>query len=155
VPGNDDAIRSIRLFTKMVSDTVLESRAFVQEGNDQATVSFGGDANETEGQTTTPASRLIPHPRHDSARPRPGAGGVPTQEEPNVVTADMVKELRERTGAGMMECKKALVESNGNFDLAVEALRKSGIARADKRSERAASEGLSRRTSIPATGWAC
>jgi elongation factor Ts len=59
-----------------------------------------------------------------------------------MVTADMVKELRERTGAGMMECKKALVESNGNFDQAVEALRKSGIAKAEKRAERGASEGL-------------
>jgi elongation factor Ts len=59
-----------------------------------------------------------------------------------VVTADKVKELRERTGAGMMECKKALVESNGDFDAAVEALRKSGIAKAEKRAERAASEGL-------------
>ena len=59
-----------------------------------------------------------------------------------MVTADMVKELRERTGAGMMECKKALVESNGNFDQAVEALRKSGIAKAEKRSERGGSEGL-------------
>jgi len=59
-----------------------------------------------------------------------------------VVTAEKVKELRERTGAGMMECKKALVESNGDFDAAVEALRKSGIAKADKRAERAASEGL-------------
>ena len=59
-----------------------------------------------------------------------------------MVTADMVKELRERTGAGMMECKKALVESNGNFDQAVEALRKSGIAKAEKRGERGASEGL-------------
>ena len=59
-----------------------------------------------------------------------------------MVTADMVKELRERTGAGMMECKKALVESNGNFDQAVENLRKSGIAKAEKRSERGASEGL-------------
>jgi elongation factor Ts len=59
-----------------------------------------------------------------------------------VVTADKVKELRDRTGAGMMECKKALVESNGDFDAAVEALRKSGIAKADKRADRAASEGL-------------
>ncbi|HTO90380.1 MAG TPA: translation elongation factor Ts [Candidatus Sulfotelmatobacter sp.] len=59
-----------------------------------------------------------------------------------MVTADKVKELRERTGAGMMECKKALVEADGNFDAAVEALRKSGIARAEKRAERAATEGL-------------
>jgi len=56
IPGNDDAIRSIRLFAKMVSDTVLESRAFVQEGDDQATVSFGGDASETEGETPQAAT---------------------------------------------------------------------------------------------------
>jgi elongation factor Ts len=58
------------------------------------------------------------------------------------ISADQVRQLRERTGAGMMECKKALVESSGDFDAAVEALRKSGIARADARSGRAASEGV-------------
>jgi small subunit ribosomal protein S2 len=51
IPGNDDAIRSIRLFTSMVTNTVLESRAVVQEGDDQATVSFGGDASEAEAAT--------------------------------------------------------------------------------------------------------
>jgi elongation factor Ts len=58
------------------------------------------------------------------------------------VTADQVKELRERTGAGMMECKKALQEAQGDFEKAVEVLRKTGIARAASRSGRAASEGL-------------
>ena len=58
------------------------------------------------------------------------------------VTADQVKQLRERTGAGMMECKKALVETAGNFEAAIESLRKSGIAKAETRSGRAASEGL-------------
>jgi len=58
------------------------------------------------------------------------------------VTADQVRELRERTGAGMMECKKALQESQGDFEKAVEVLRKSGIARAAARSGRAASEGV-------------
>jgi len=58
------------------------------------------------------------------------------------VKADQVKELRERTGAGMMECKKALLESQGDFDRAIDLLRKSGIARADSRAGRAASEGL-------------
>ncbi len=57
------------------------------------------------------------------------------------VTAEQVKELRERTGAGMMECKKALQETGGDFEKAVDALRKSGIAKADKRAGRAASEG--------------
>jgi elongation factor Ts len=53
----------------------------------------------------------------------------------------MVKELRERTGAGMMECKKALVESNGDLDAAAEALRKSGQAKADKKAGRVAADG--------------
>jgi elongation factor Ts len=53
----------------------------------------------------------------------------------------MVKELRERTGAGMMECKKALVETDGNMEEAVEALRKSGQAKADKKSSRIAADG--------------
>ncbi len=57
------------------------------------------------------------------------------------ITASMVKELRERTGAGMMECKKALVESNGDMEAAAEALRKSGQAKADKKSGRVAADG--------------
>ena len=57
------------------------------------------------------------------------------------VTAALVKELRERTGAGMMECKKALVETNGDMDAAIELLRKSGLAKADKKAGRVAAEG--------------
>ena len=57
------------------------------------------------------------------------------------ITASLVKELRERTGAGMMECKKALTESNGDIDAAAEALRKSGLAKADKKADRVAAEG--------------
>jgi elongation factor Ts len=53
----------------------------------------------------------------------------------------MVKELRERTGAGMMECKKALVEAQGDMDAAIESLRKSGLAQADKKAGRIAAEG--------------
>ena len=58
------------------------------------------------------------------------------------ITAAMVKELRERTGAGMMECKKALTETAGDIDAAVEALRKKGAAAADKKSSRIAAEGI-------------
>jgi elongation factor Ts len=57
------------------------------------------------------------------------------------VTAAMVKELRDRTGAGMMECKRALVETNGDIDAAVDHLRKSGLAQADKKASRVAAEG--------------
>lgn len=59
-----------------------------------------------------------------------------------VVTADMVKELREKTGAGMMECKKALQESNGDFEKAITVLRQKGLASASKKAGRTASEGL-------------
>ena len=58
------------------------------------------------------------------------------------VTASMVKELRERTGAGMMECKKALSETDGDQEAAVELLRKKGAASADKKSARVAAEGV-------------
>ena len=58
------------------------------------------------------------------------------------VTADAVKQLRERTGAGMMECKKALVETNGDLDAAAELMRKSGLAKADKKAARVAAEGV-------------
>ncbi len=58
------------------------------------------------------------------------------------ITASLVKELRERTGVGMMECKKALVETNGDIDAAIELLRKTGAAKADKKSGRVAAEGV-------------
>ncbi len=58
------------------------------------------------------------------------------------ITAAMVKELRERTSAGMMECKKALTETDGDMEAAVEALRKKGAAAADKKSSRIAAEGI-------------
>jgi elongation factor Ts len=57
------------------------------------------------------------------------------------ITAALVKELRERTGAGMMECKKALVESNGDIEAAIEEMRKSGQAKAAKKAGRIAAEG--------------
>ena len=58
------------------------------------------------------------------------------------VTAALVKALRERTGAGMMDCKKALVEAGGDIDAAVEAMRKRGLAAADRKAGRIAAEGL-------------
>ena len=58
------------------------------------------------------------------------------------ITAALVKELRERTGAGMMDCKKALQESGGDIDAAIEAMRKSGVAKAAKKAGRIAAEGV-------------
>lgn len=58
------------------------------------------------------------------------------------ITAAMVKELRERTGSGMMECKKALTETGGDIEAAIDLMRKSGQAQADKKASRAAAEGV-------------
>lgn len=57
------------------------------------------------------------------------------------ITAAMVKELRERTGSGMMECKKALTEANGDMEAAIEWMRKTGLTKADKKAGRTAAEG--------------
>jgi len=59
-----------------------------------------------------------------------------------MITAEMVKELRERTGAGMMECKRALGETNGNIEKAIDLLREKGLAAAAKKAGRIAAEGL-------------
>ena len=59
-----------------------------------------------------------------------------------MITASMVKDLREKTGAGMMDCKKALTETNGDMEKAIELLRERGIAKAAKKSDRIAAEGL-------------
>ncbi len=59
----------------------------------------------------------------------------------STISAQLVKELRERSGAGMMECKKALVENNGDIETAMEWLRKSGLSKADKKASRVAAEG--------------
>ena len=58
------------------------------------------------------------------------------------ISADAVKQLRERTGAGMMECKKALVETKGDLDAAADLMRKQGLAKADKKASRVAAEGV-------------
>jgi len=59
-----------------------------------------------------------------------------------MITAELVKELRDRTGAGIMDCKKVLVETDGNIDKAIELLRERGIAKAAKKASRIAAEGL-------------
>ena len=59
-----------------------------------------------------------------------------------MITAQLVKELREKTGAGMMDCKKALTETDGDLERAAEFLREKGIAKAAKKSDRIAAEGI-------------
>src|SRR3546814_7036934 len=68
------------------------------------------------------------------------------------ITAGLVKELREKTGAGMMDCKKALVETGGDLEAAVDWLRKKGLASAAKKAGRVAAEGLVGATAAGASG---
>ena len=68
------------------------------------------------------------------------------------ITAAQVKELRELTGAGMMDCKKALAETDGNMEAAVDVLRKSGAVKAEKKASRIAAEGICRAAVNGTTG---
>ncbi len=72
----------------------------------------------------------------------PVRSGHLKSEETVEISASAVKELRDRTGAGIMECKRALVEADGNFDRASEILRQQGLARADKKAGRVATQGV-------------
>ncbi|MCW6035560.1 translation elongation factor Ts [Spirulina subsalsa FACHB-351] len=77
------------------------------------------------------------------AAPAPAPEAAPAAKKPaGGISAALVKELREQTGAGMMDCKKALTENDGDMEKAVEWLRKKGIASADKKAGRVAAEGL-------------
>jgi len=72
----------------------------------------------------------------------PRRHGAPLMETSMAITAEMVKQLRDKTGAGMMDCKGALAEANGDMEKAVEILRKKGVASATKRAGRATKEGV-------------
>src|SRR5262249_26361848 len=76
-----------------------------------------------------------------SGPPQAGWHGLCRGRRMNI-TAEAVKQLRERTGARMMECKKALVETKGDLDAAAELMRKQGLAKADKKATRVAAEGV-------------
>ena len=89
------------------------------------------------GQCPGPWSR-----RWRRSAPRLIRPSTEVEDERMNIPAEAVKQLRERTGAGMMECKKALVETNGDLDAAAENMRKSGLAKADKKASRIAAEGV-------------
>ena len=99
----------------------------------------GGTAAPREAPSPPPRSpRPPPRSRPSRPRPRPTRGrGVST-----TIPAKLVKDLRERTGAGMMDCKRALEEAGGDIEAAATALRTKGLADAAKRAGRAANEGL-------------
>ena len=168
IPGNDDAIRSCKLIVEAIAGVVGEQnqrfraeeeaarreargagaprgRGAGAPGGRGAGTPRGGGA----GPHARPRRPARPRPRRSARRAgahgrraahlRPQRGGLSMSGE---ISAAAVKELRERTGAGMMDCKAALQEADGDMDKAIELLRVKGQAKAAKRGERAASEGL-------------
>src|SRR5690606_12034984 len=89
----------------------------------------------------SPLSRPPESSLSRSSAPSPWTPHLHHQELPMSVTPAMIKELRERSGAGFMDCKAALTETNGDIDAAIEMLRKKGLASAAKKAGRVAAEG--------------
>ena len=181
IPGNDDAIRSVALLTRVIADAVadgLVARAGAAAGDAKPeAVEPAPTSRSPSGSgscsAVTPRRRPSPRtgcrgpgrrrgtgsrgtrPRH---QPRPagpdrgtGRAGLTDRHAPRIdegrnpmanYTAADVKRLRELTGAGMMDCKKALDEADGDFDKAVELLRIKGAKDVGKRAERTAANGL-------------
>ena len=143
VPGNDDAIRAIKLFANIFSLTIIEG---AQEGgrelgsepmSGQGFYSAGSDNYEPEAvepaRTAKPAApapapapaAAAPAPAPAAAAPAPAAAAAPAA---GGISPELVKKLRDKTAAGMMDCKKALTETNGDFDKALLLLKEKGLA---------------------------
>ena len=112
IPGNDDAIRAVKLITETLANAVIEGKQGKQEHSEEK-VEEKEEINNEENQEVNMA-----------------------------ISAQLIKELREKTGAGMMDCKKVLVETDGDIDKAIDLLREKGLASAEKKASRIASEGL-------------
>ena len=146
IPGNDDAIRSAALLTKVIASAVaegLQARAGVGRGDGKPEAEAAEPLAEWEQELLAGATATAA-----PTQTRPRAHAEPTTERilrkaemANFTAAD-VKRLRELTGAGMLDCKNALVETDGDFDKAVEVLRIKGAKDVGKRAERATAEGL-------------
>ena len=160
IPGNDDASRAVRLYCDAVAEAPRPTAA-AKAWSIRAPTSARWTRRRRK--PTWPKSRRADEPR-PKLRPRRGRDrGLAeprycsarratirrrrriTQSEGQyawLITAADVKNLRERTGAGMMDCKKALDETGGDIEAAVDALRAKGLAAAAKKSSRTAAEGL-------------
>ena len=132
IPGNDDAIRAVKLIAGKMADAVIEGRQGEQE-EEQVEAEANADAQAVEESAELFAE----------AKEEPVQASDKTRRSISMaVSASDVKALREATGAGMMDCKKALTEADGNMEKATEILREKGLAAAAKKSGRIAAEGV-------------
>ena len=130
IPGNDDAIRAVKLISAKMADAVIETNQGVQMDSDTAQ---GKQRRSYYGRIKIKRGSLSGLFFSDESKLR---------RIKAMVTAAAVKELRERTGAGMMDCKKVLVETDGDMEKAIDLLREKGLAAAAKKAGRIASEGI-------------
>ncbi len=124
IPGNDDSIKSIRLYCDLMGKAVLKGLA-VEEGTIEQEM-------KAKAESEPKAKKQVEEKK------------IMTEKTDKKLTssASLVKELREKTGAGMLDCKNALKENNNDIEASVEWLRKKGITAASKKSDRIASEGV-------------
>ncbi len=123
---------------RKVPVTVVPSVAAVAAATEDEVEVDEVDAADAAPAETRPASAPRRRPGRADARRR----AAPERHGTSMnITAEAVRQLRERTGAGMMECKKALVETHGDLDAAADLMRKTGLAKADKKAARIAAEG--------------
>ena len=120
IPANDDSLRTIQLIVGCIADSILEINGANKDKKE-----------DVEDKTSNSNPKIAPP-----------ANAKSEEEEFMAIDAKTVKQLRDKTGAGMMDCKNALTESNGDLDGAVDHLRKSGAAKAEKKGERETKEGL-------------
>ena len=146
IPGNDDAIRASNLIAKVVADGIAAGQAqvtpaeFTAPASDETTT--GAEVEDEADAETAPAAE--PEPAAQAAERAPSSsdrlGGRDSMS--TTISAGLVKELRDRTGAGMMDCKRALEETEGDLEAARTLLRERGMASAGKRAGRSTTEGL-------------
>ena len=127
IPGNDDAIRSCGLIVKAIADGIEAGKQKVTAAELRAPKNGGAQAGASG--------------RGARGGGAAGRGCRRGDRRMTEITATMVKELRDATSAGMMDCKRALQETDGDFDEAVKLLRERGMASAAKRADRETSEG--------------
>ena len=150
IPGNDDALKSIHLFTQAIADATIDGQAagrgrFVEEA---------AEAPQTSRTSRSTVAVLLKRPLRSPPRrlllrlplrtqaPKSKQLTRPTGEEITMSTMAEIQNLRERSGAGILDCKKALTENGGDLEAALDWLRAKGIASAAKKASRIASEGL-------------
>ncbi len=138
IPANDDAIRAITYSLSLVAQVIEDARAKNQETQKHESQKLARDQQGSKKHSKESSEKSVNTESVKVAH----APVVEADKSAAAISATAVKELREITGAGMMECKKALVEANGDFEKAKEVLEKSSQKKAAKSAARTAAEGV-------------